>query len=106
MASMVVDHRIGIIVSALQSEASLLGGIHNELKNELESMKAFRVDAERKQLKMEGEKTDSSLFIKEDDTVGIAGEMANGGRIAAKLCFCGWNARYPTLMPCLASCMH
>ncbi|XP_048227225.1 disease resistance protein RPM1-like [Ricinus communis] len=57
---MVVDDLIGITVSALQNEALLLEGVHDELKelrSELESIRTFLVDAERKQLKLEGEKT-------------------------------------------------
>ncbi|XP_020536941.1 disease resistance protein RPM1 isoform X2 [Jatropha curcas] len=56
----ILQHLIDIILSALKNEASLLGGIYDKfynLRRELESMKSFLEDAERKQLKSEGEKT-------------------------------------------------
>ncbi|KAF2297021.1 hypothetical protein GH714_014741 [Hevea brasiliensis] len=60
MASAAVDQVIGIIVSALQNEATLLVGINDELdeiRRELESRKSFLHDAARKQDMSEGVKT-------------------------------------------------
>ncbi|KAJ7949786.1 Disease resistance protein [Quillaja saponaria] len=60
MASSAVDLLIGKLVSIIENEASLLGGIIDELdeiKHELVSMKSFLVDADRKNFQMEVEKT-------------------------------------------------
>ncbi|XP_028052859.1 disease resistance protein RPM1-like isoform X1 [Camellia sinensis] len=60
MALAAVDLLIGRIVSALQSEASLIGGVRdelNQLQQELKSMKSFLEDADRTTAQTEGEKT-------------------------------------------------
>ncbi|PRQ24617.1 putative P-loop containing nucleoside triphosphate hydrolase, leucine-rich repeat domain, L [Rosa chinensis] len=60
MASPAIDLLIGKIVSFLESEVSLLEGVHDELhevKLELLTMKAFLEDAERKGALSEVEKT-------------------------------------------------
>ncbi|GMP40424.1 hypothetical protein CsSME_00010879 [Camellia sinensis var. sinensis] len=60
MALAAVDLLIGRIVSALQSEASLIGGVRdelNQLQQELSSMKSFLKDAGRTTAQTEGEKT-------------------------------------------------
>ncbi|BBH08740.1 NB-ARC domain-containing disease resistance protein [Prunus dulcis] len=60
MASAVIDLSIGKLGSFLESEASLLAGVHDELeeiKLELLTMKAFLADAERKGALSEVEKT-------------------------------------------------
>ncbi|KAK9944168.1 hypothetical protein M0R45_009746 [Rubus argutus] len=60
MASAAVDLLLGKIVSFLDDEVSLLGGVHDELeeiKCELLTMKAFLEDAERKGVLSEVEKT-------------------------------------------------
>lgn len=49
-----------MVRSALQNEASILGSVHDELNNlrlQLESMRSFLEDAERKQLDSEVERT-------------------------------------------------
>lgn len=60
MASFAVNHLIDMVRSALQNEASILGSVHDELNNlrlQLESMRSFLEDAERKQLDSEVERT-------------------------------------------------
>ncbi|KAL7235029.1 hypothetical protein ACSBR1_018497 [Camellia fascicularis] len=59
MASPGLDLLIGRIVSALESEASLIGGVRdelNQLQQELSSMKSFLKDADRTTAQTEGEK--------------------------------------------------
>ncbi|KAI8026501.1 Disease resistance protein RPM1 [Camellia lanceoleosa] len=59
MASPGVDLLIGRIVSALESEESLIGGVRdelNQLQQELSSMKCFLKDADRTTTQTEGEK--------------------------------------------------
>ncbi|KAG8633568.1 hypothetical protein MANES_18G116901v8 [Manihot esculenta] len=60
MASVVVDHVIGTIMTALQEEATLLVGIKDELEEiskELVSMRSFLQDAERNKVMSKGEET-------------------------------------------------
>ncbi|KAK2994267.1 hypothetical protein RJ640_030385 [Escallonia rubra] len=60
MALVGVDLMIGKIVSILENEASLLGGVDNELdelKRELKSMRSCLEDADRKRLLTQGEKS-------------------------------------------------
>ncbi|KAA8528028.1 hypothetical protein F0562_035103 [Nyssa sinensis] len=60
MASTAVDLLVGKIVSVLENEALLIGGVHDELsdlKKELVSMKSFLEDAGRKSALTEGEKS-------------------------------------------------
>ncbi|KAM1890671.1 hypothetical protein ACFX14_034028 [Malus domestica] len=57
MASAVLDLLIGRVGAFLISEASLLGGVHDELEEtrlELLAMKAFLADAERSGKNMGG----------------------------------------------------
>ncbi|CAK9167386.1 unnamed protein product [Ilex paraguariensis] len=59
MSAVPLDFTVAKIVSLLENEASLVGGIHaelSEIKNELVSMKAFLTDADKKGLKLEVEK--------------------------------------------------
>ncbi|KAL7205167.1 hypothetical protein ACSBR2_018154 [Camellia fascicularis] len=59
MALAAVDLLIGRIVSTLQSEASLIGGVRdelNQLRQELSSMRSFLKDADRTTAQTEGEK--------------------------------------------------
>ncbi|KAI8027082.1 Disease resistance protein RPM1 [Camellia lanceoleosa] len=59
MALAAVDLLIGRIVSALESEASLIGGVRdelNQLQQELSSMKSFLKDADRTTAQTEAEK--------------------------------------------------
>ncbi|PRQ47615.1 putative P-loop containing nucleoside triphosphate hydrolase, leucine-rich repeat domain, L [Rosa chinensis] len=60
MASAPTDLLIGKIVSILESEASSIAGVRDEvdeIKLELESMKSFLEDTERKKASTQGEKT-------------------------------------------------
>ncbi|KAL7235147.1 hypothetical protein ACSBR1_018609 [Camellia fascicularis] len=60
MASAAVDLLIGRIVSALENEASLIGGVRdelNQLQQELSSMRSFLKDPDRTTAQTEGEKT-------------------------------------------------
>ncbi|KAL7205143.1 hypothetical protein ACSBR2_018130 [Camellia fascicularis] len=60
MASAAVDLLIGRIVSLLENEASLIGGVRdelNQLQQELSSMRSFLKDADRTTAQTEGEKT-------------------------------------------------
>ncbi|KAK2997691.1 hypothetical protein RJ639_025936 [Escallonia herrerae] len=60
MALVGVDLMIGKIVSILENEASLLGGVYDELdelKRELKSMRSCLDDADRKRVLTQGEKT-------------------------------------------------
>ncbi|KAL7204698.1 hypothetical protein ACSBR2_017743 [Camellia fascicularis] len=60
MALATVGLLIGRIVSALENNASLIGGVHdelNQLKHELASMRSFLEDADKTTVQTEGEKT-------------------------------------------------
>ncbi|KAA8528030.1 hypothetical protein F0562_035101 [Nyssa sinensis] len=60
MASTAVDLLVGKIVSVLENEALLIGGVHDELsdlKKELVSMRSFLEVADRKRALTEGEKS-------------------------------------------------
>ncbi|THG04600.1 hypothetical protein TEA_004678 [Camellia sinensis var. sinensis] len=60
MALSAVGLVIGRIVSALDNEASLIGGVRdelNQLNHELTSMRSFLVDADKTTVQTEGEKT-------------------------------------------------
>ncbi|KAL7235119.1 hypothetical protein ACSBR1_018582 [Camellia fascicularis] len=60
MALAAVGHLIGRIVSALENEASSIGGVRdelNQLKLEFTSMRAFLEDADKTTVQTEGEKT-------------------------------------------------
>ena len=60
MESAIVDHLVDNILSVLATEASLLCGVRDAIdntKDELKSMQSFLVDADKKGLGNEGEKT-------------------------------------------------
>ena len=60
MESAIVEHLIDYSLSVLATEASLLWGVRDavdSIKDELESMRSFLVDADKKGVGSEGEKT-------------------------------------------------
>ncbi len=60
MDSAIVEHLIDYSLSVLATEASLLWGVRDavdSIKDELESMRSFLVDADKKGVGSEGEKT-------------------------------------------------
>ena len=60
MDSAIVNHLINNIISVLETEASILWGVHDtvdDIKNELKSMRSFLVDADKKGTGNEGDTT-------------------------------------------------